>query len=362
MTQDPSAYDIQKIRQLLIEAFTDEELRRFCLDRPAFRPVVDRLGREDGLDDIVDEVIDYCRTQLLWDELLAAVKEVNPRQYARFELYLRISVETPSRQPSTIKIGKDIEIPARSVYLGAAGLLAGLLVLILMLWQASRDKPAPTPASDPEPTSTPQSTVTLTPEPTNTPSPTPTSSPEPTSRPSPWSRPTDGMEMVYIPASESVPYLFLIDGQQVTNAQYCSCALAGDCSKKPKDWELDYWYPAIRCDEDPGLEDEEPVVGVNWEYAQAYVDWLSTNINYPRPYEGVYRLPTQKELEQAYEVSGDIAGFRIGSEWEWTQTAEEGNPQRRWVCGGLTFSCESWDSGVRSKDSGFRLVLSPSSP
>ncbi|MFC2038107.1 hypothetical protein ACFLYD_09190, partial [Chloroflexota bacterium] len=212
MTLDPSAYDIQKIRQLLIEAFTDEELRRFCLDRPTFRPVVDKLGREDGLDDIVDEVIDYCRTQLLWDELLLAVKEVNPRQYARFELTLRISVETPARQPSTMKIGKDIEIPARSVYLGAAALLAGLLVLIviLVLWQASRDRPVPTPASDPEPTSRPLPTFTFTPEPTNTPSPTPTPTPVPTSASSPWSRPTDGMKMVYIPAGESVPYQFLI--------------------------------------------------------------------------------------------------------------------------------------------------------
>jgi len=37
----------------------------------------------------VDEMLDYCRTELLWDDLLAKVAQVKPRQYARFASSLR---------------------------------------------------------------------------------------------------------------------------------------------------------------------------------------------------------------------------------------------------------------------------------
>jgi DNA-binding Lrp family transcriptional regulator len=73
------------IRKLLLAAFTPEMLRRFCTDRPMFREVVNEFGPGQGLDDMVDRVMEYCRTRLLWETLLAAVKEENPRQYERFE-------------------------------------------------------------------------------------------------------------------------------------------------------------------------------------------------------------------------------------------------------------------------------------
>ena len=88
MTYDPPAYDTAAIRELLTEAFTFANLRRFCEDRPVFRHIVCGFGPDHGLDDMVDEVIDYCRTHLLFTELLAGVQETNPRQYARFESHL----------------------------------------------------------------------------------------------------------------------------------------------------------------------------------------------------------------------------------------------------------------------------------
>ena len=38
------AYNLQNIRTLLIEGFTDADLRRFCFDEPAFRSVYDELA------------------------------------------------------------------------------------------------------------------------------------------------------------------------------------------------------------------------------------------------------------------------------------------------------------------------------
>ena len=90
-TQD---HNIAAIRQLLLAAFTPEELRRFCYDRPEFRPVVRRFGPGHGLDDMVDELITYCDTHLLFGELLSQVRQANPGQYARFAPYR-------SREPNT---------------------------------------------------------------------------------------------------------------------------------------------------------------------------------------------------------------------------------------------------------------------
>lgn len=85
MNGDAQDYDLKAIRELLLAAFTAEEVRRFCSDRPTFRPVTKRFGPGHGLDDMVDEVMTYCDTYLFFPELLDEVKQANPRQYERFE-------------------------------------------------------------------------------------------------------------------------------------------------------------------------------------------------------------------------------------------------------------------------------------
>ena len=84
MDHQPTEPGLETVRNLLSAAFTPKDLRRFCLERSVFRPVVDRFGPDASLGDMVDEVIDYCRVRLLWPELLDAVRTENPRQYARF--------------------------------------------------------------------------------------------------------------------------------------------------------------------------------------------------------------------------------------------------------------------------------------
>lgn len=88
---------IGTVRRLLLDAFTPETLRRFCQDRPTFRDVVHRFGPGHGLDDMVDEVVEYCWKQLLWKELLAEVQRENPRQYARYEEDLAGKAQDPPR-------------------------------------------------------------------------------------------------------------------------------------------------------------------------------------------------------------------------------------------------------------------------
>ena len=81
---DPDNPPIAAIRELLTAAFTVQTLPRFCKDRPVFRPVLDNFGPGHGLADMVDELIEYCETRLLWDRLLAEVAQVNAEQLVRF--------------------------------------------------------------------------------------------------------------------------------------------------------------------------------------------------------------------------------------------------------------------------------------
>ena len=78
MAQEVSAYHIDKIRDLLENAFTAQELERFCQDRPVFRPIVRRFSPGHGLDDMADEVLDYCTTHELLGTLLSEVEQENP--------------------------------------------------------------------------------------------------------------------------------------------------------------------------------------------------------------------------------------------------------------------------------------------
>ena len=86
MTEE-SQHNIRAIRELLLTAFNVEELRvlfSFAMSHD-LRPVADEFMPEDGKPAMVRKAVAYCRSRFLLDELLAEVKEANPRAYARFE-------------------------------------------------------------------------------------------------------------------------------------------------------------------------------------------------------------------------------------------------------------------------------------
>jgi hypothetical protein len=85
----PDDYDLAAIRRLLLASFTAEELKRFCWDRPSFRPVVADFGPGSNKNDMVDRVLEHCETRILFDSLLHDVAQVRPRQFSRFAPQLR---------------------------------------------------------------------------------------------------------------------------------------------------------------------------------------------------------------------------------------------------------------------------------
>jgi hypothetical protein len=108
-------YNLKNIRALLIEGFSDSELRRFCYDIPEFRPVYHELAQYSGKADIVDKLIEYAERQGLMDSLLAWAKESNPTRYKTHQPYRAGSTQPseaknsqaspPDSSSSSVKIG-----------------------------------------------------------------------------------------------------------------------------------------------------------------------------------------------------------------------------------------------------------------
>jgi hypothetical protein len=91
-------YNLKKVRALLLEGFTGEELRRFCYDTPDFRLVYNELAANSGKAEIVDRLLEYAERKGLFDPLLAWVAESNP---VRYRTYLATQGDpSPASHPS----------------------------------------------------------------------------------------------------------------------------------------------------------------------------------------------------------------------------------------------------------------------
>jgi tetratricopeptide (TPR) repeat protein len=87
---DTPPYNIAVVRNLIRDAFTDDDLRRFCQDRPLFRFILSYFSSRFSFEDMIETVIEQCQTRALLPDLLTAVREHNPRQYHRYSDQLEL--------------------------------------------------------------------------------------------------------------------------------------------------------------------------------------------------------------------------------------------------------------------------------
>lgn len=80
-------YHLTNIRTLLTAGFTDGQLRRFCFDRPEFRPVYDQLAQNSSKGEIIDHLLDYADRTLKIELLLEWASQENPSQYEQHHPY-----------------------------------------------------------------------------------------------------------------------------------------------------------------------------------------------------------------------------------------------------------------------------------
>jgi hypothetical protein len=88
---DSDSYDPRTVRDLLMAAFSADELRRLVLysSNKGLRRLMPEFSPGDSLTTLVDKTIEYCMRRDLLPELLKEVSRESPRQYARFEGRLR---------------------------------------------------------------------------------------------------------------------------------------------------------------------------------------------------------------------------------------------------------------------------------
>jgi hypothetical protein len=77
------------VRDLLTAAFSDEEFTILCFDH--FRPVYMQFSTGMSMPQKIQRLIEYCERKLLFDRLLAAVRERNQVQFDRFEAQLKMT-------------------------------------------------------------------------------------------------------------------------------------------------------------------------------------------------------------------------------------------------------------------------------
>ncbi len=117
MQGDPQSYNMAVVRDLLLAAFTPENLRRLFLytDQAALRPLTQEFAPADGLAAMVDKAIIYCQTRALLPELLAEVEKANPRQFTRFRDRLTGGAEA--------QIGQAVIRDSRGVAIGDSSVI-----------------------------------------------------------------------------------------------------------------------------------------------------------------------------------------------------------------------------------------------
>lgn len=84
-------YNLANIRALLIEGFSEEELRLLCYDAPNFRPVYPHLPRLADKAEIVQRLLEYAEQQMQLEALLEWAKEHNPDRFEEHQPYYEIT-------------------------------------------------------------------------------------------------------------------------------------------------------------------------------------------------------------------------------------------------------------------------------
>ena len=83
-------YNLRGVRELILAAFSAEELRALVAYDEELGPLRHEFSPGDAIIDMADKTMDYCLRFVLMEYFLSLVEEERPRQYARFEGRLRV--------------------------------------------------------------------------------------------------------------------------------------------------------------------------------------------------------------------------------------------------------------------------------
>ncbi|MBN3938685.1 MAG: trypsin-like peptidase domain-containing protein [Nostoc sp.] len=124
-------FDLSNIRSLLNGGFTREELLTICYDN--FRAVSEQIDSNTGKAEIIEQLLEYIRQQMLVSDLLDLARESKPEAYNKFGSYYKVP-RRPSRQreqrlPSHQLTRWEIIL---AVFFGAGITILGILALLFV--------------------------------------------------------------------------------------------------------------------------------------------------------------------------------------------------------------------------------------
>jgi hypothetical protein len=91
-------YDVQRIRALLREGFTGDELRFFCQVTLEFQPLYAQLPQTIGEDELVERIVDHARAVSQFEKLLAWARKHNTAKYNVYQPYTIAGLSSATRQ------------------------------------------------------------------------------------------------------------------------------------------------------------------------------------------------------------------------------------------------------------------------
>ncbi|MBN1993882.1 MAG: AAA-like domain-containing protein [Anaerolineae bacterium] len=94
-------YQLENIRTLLTDGFTEGDLRAFCYDQPRLRPVYYQLAEGMAKTQIIHRLIEYADQHELLEFLLDWAEKNNPAKYKRYHPYF---FDRPEEKPVRIFI------------------------------------------------------------------------------------------------------------------------------------------------------------------------------------------------------------------------------------------------------------------
>lgn len=89
-------YILKNIHEVLVQGFSEEELRQMCFYQTEFKPLYDQLSQDAGKEKIVHQIIEYAYRQLKVDVLLAWVKDNNAQRYEFHKPYYSLDTDQKS--------------------------------------------------------------------------------------------------------------------------------------------------------------------------------------------------------------------------------------------------------------------------
>lgn len=114
------SYNIKNIRALLTEGFSEDELRQFCHDEPAFRPVESELSNGTGLAGVVQHLLAYSERKVLVELLLDWAKKQSPAKYKQYLPYRDSDLEPSSQPEPPVQPKESIRPHSRELFVSYA--------------------------------------------------------------------------------------------------------------------------------------------------------------------------------------------------------------------------------------------------